>query len=135
MAFVLDCSMTMAWIFPDEATDRTSALRDSLLEDNAYVPELWPIEVANVLLMATRRGRVLETEWPKLLADLAALPIEVDDDTSNRALGETLRLAHEHGLSVYDAVYMELAVRRSLPMATLDQDLSVACRAAGVEIV
>ncbi len=135
MAFVLDCSVTMAWIFPEEASDRTSAVRESLLEESAHVPGLWPIEVANVLLMATRRGRVLATEWPKLLADLAALPIEVDDETGSRALGDSLHLASEHGLSVYDAVYLELAVRRDLPIATLDQGLTAACHAAGVELV
>jgi hypothetical protein len=74
MAFVLDCSMTMAWVFPDEATVATDQLRDALLETRAFVPALWPIETANVLLVATRRGRVAQDEWPGVLAHLDALP-------------------------------------------------------------
>ena len=64
MAFVLDCSVTMAWMFPDEATDATDCLREALLDTRAFVPALWPVETANALLVATRRGRVGQDEWP-----------------------------------------------------------------------
>ena len=135
MAFVLDCSMAMAWVFPDEATDRTDALRESLLEETAFVPALWPIEVANVLLVATRRGRIEESEWPYLLEALATLPIRTDAETGERAMSDSLRLAHRHDLSVHEAVYLELAMRRTLPLATLDDDLVTAARAAGIEVL
>jgi predicted nucleic acid-binding protein len=81
MAFVLDCSVTMAWVFPDEASESTDALRESLLTYRAVVPVLWPVEVANVLLVATRRGRVTENDWPRIRDDLAALPIDVDPES------------------------------------------------------
>jgi predicted nucleic acid-binding protein len=135
MPFVLDCSMTMAWIFPDEATKGSTALRESLLEDYALVPTVWPLEVANVLLVATRRKRVQESEWPKLLADLAVLPIEVDRETSERALSDGLQVARRYDLSAYDAVYLELALRRKAPIATLDKNLKSACRRAGVDVL
>ncbi len=134
MPFVLDCSVTMAWVFQDEATDKTDALRDSLVTDLAVVPELWPIEVANVLLVATRRGRLAEDDWRRIFADLRALPIEIDPDTSDQAL-QILNLAHRHGISAYDAAYMELALRMHLPLATLDRRLAAACRSAGIGVV
>ena len=78
MAFVLDCSMAMAWVFADEGGEGADALRDSLLRETAVVPSLWPIEVGNVLLAATRRGRVQRQEWRDVEAALGALPIELD---------------------------------------------------------
>ena len=135
MPFVLDCSTTMAWIFADEANEQTNELRASLLEETACVPALWPIEVANVLLVATRRDRIRETEWLQLLQALATLPIETDTETEERALSDSLRLALAHDLSVYDAVYLELALRRGLPLATLDRELATAAKAVGVEVL
>ena len=134
MAFVLDCSLTMAWIFPDEATRSTDRLRESLLEEPAYVPALWPIEVANVLVVATRRGRIRADDWPLLCASLEALPIEVDPISEPRVWGPALGLAHEHGISVYDAMYLELAMRLRLPLATLDRALGTAGSAAGLDL-
>ena len=78
MAFVLDCSVTMAWIFRDEATEATNRLREALLDTRAFVPALWSIETANALLAATRRGCVAQDEWPGIRAHLDALPIEID---------------------------------------------------------
>jgi len=135
MPFVLDCSTTMAWIFPDEATPETDALRNSLITDTAIVPALWGYEVANVLLVATRRGRLQQSDWPLLQAALAALPITVDNESHQRTLNSTLPLAAQHGLSAYDAAYIELAQRRALPLATLDQRLREVCRAASVPVL
>ena len=135
MPFVLDCSMTMAWIFSDEASEASDAVRESLIKDHAVVPSLWAIEVANVLLVATRRGRLSEPEWPKLLDDLMALPISVDNETSDQALTNSLQLANRYDLSAYDAVYLELARRKALPVASLDNKLRAACVAAGVQML
>lgn len=135
MPFVLDCSMTMAWVFPDEADERTEALRASLLEDSALVPSLWPIEVANVVLAATRRGRLQEEEWPQLFELLSALPITLDDETPHRAWKDAMRLASRLGLSVYDGVYVELAQRTELPLATLDLALRRAAESAGIPVL
>ena len=135
MAFVLDCSMTMAWVFPDEASESTDVLRESLVKDSAVVPVLWPIEVGNVLLAATRRGRITEEDWPRIRDDLEALPIDIDLESCARVLDAVLPIANEHELSVYDAIYLELALRLGLPLATLDQKLTTAGKAAGVEVL
>ncbi len=127
--------MTMAWLFQDEATKRTDALRDSLITGTAMVPGLWPIEVANVLLVATRRGRIKAEDWNRITSDLSMLPIEIDPQTMEQALPEALPLAHRYGLSVYDAVYLELALRLDLPLATLDRRLIDTCQAAGLEVL
>lgn len=133
MAFVLDCSMTMAWVFSDEANEFTETLRESLLKENAVVPVLWPIEVGNVLLDAMRRGRITRDDWIQIRDNLNALPIDIDPVSYERVLGTVLSVADERGLSVYDAMYLELALRRGLPLATLDQRLIEAANAAGVE--
>lgn len=134
MAFVLDCSVTMAWVFPDEANESTDALRESLLKESAIVPVLWPIEVGNVLLVATRRGRITEDDWPRIRDDLEALPIDLDPESCDRVLDTVLPIANEHKLSVYDAMYLELSLRLGLPLATLDRRLRAAGKAAGVDV-
>lgn len=135
MPFVLDCSMTMAWILPDQSTPGTAQLRDSLVERTCVVPGLWPVEVANVLLVATRHGRIPERTWPALAERIGRLPIETDSETGARALTDALRLAREHDLTAYDAVYLELALRRRLPLATLDGELAAAARRSGVAVL
>ena len=134
MTFVLDCSVTMAWLFADEGTEATDRLRESLAETRAFVPSLWPAEVGNVLLVATRRGRIRANEWPQIRAYLSALPIEIDPASASRTWGASLELAHAHKLSVYDAMYLELAVRLRMPLVTLDRALWNAGRAAGIDV-
>jgi predicted nucleic acid-binding protein len=135
MPFVLGCSLAMAWVFPDEATDATDALRESLVNDMAIVPSLWPIEVGNVLLVATRRRRINHRDWKRIHNDLASLPIEIDPETPERVWNAIMPLALEHNLSVYDATYLELAKRLDLPLATLDKQLRAACRAAKIKVI
>ena len=132
MLFVLDCSVTMSWLFADEGDETTEQLLESLLTDGALVPSLWHIEVSNAILVATRRGRLKESDWPRIQSNLAGLPLAVDTETHERALEVILPLAHRHELSVYDAVYLELALRKNLPLATLDDGLHRACEQAGV---
>ncbi|MDE0407628.1 MAG: type II toxin-antitoxin system VapC family toxin [Alphaproteobacteria bacterium] len=133
MSFVLDCSVAMAWVFPDESSEATDRLRDSLVNDRAFVPSLWPVEVGSVLLAATRRRRIGAGEWPVICASLDALPIEIEQVPTSCVWGPALALADRHDLSVYDATYLELALRMRLPLATLDRALAAAARAAGVE--
>ncbi|MEA3410663.1 MAG: type II toxin-antitoxin system VapC family toxin, partial [Pseudomonadota bacterium] len=135
MAFVLDCSMTMAWVFPDEASEFTDSLRESLLKDHAVVPAIWRIEVGNVLLVATRRGRISSDDWPRIRDNLEALPIDVDPESCGRVLESVLPIAYERKLSVYDAMYLEIALRRGLPLATLDKELGAAGKKARVEVL
>ena len=133
MAFVLDCSVTMAWVFSDEASEATARLRDSLINSRAFVPSLWPVEVGSALLVATRRSRVRAEEWPEIFASIDALPIEIEPVSTVRMWGEALALADRHSLPVYDAAYLELAHRMRLPLATLDKALATAAQSAGVE--
>ena len=131
MVFVLDCSVAMAWMFRDEATEATDRLRDMLVQDRALVPALWPSEAANALLVATRRRRIAREEWSRVRMELNALPIDIDPPSAERTLGLVLDLALAHGLTAYDATYLELAIRMGLPLATLDRDLRTAARAEG----
>ena len=133
MPFVLDCSVAMAWVFPDEASEATARLRDSLIDDRAFVPSLWPVEVGSVLLAAARRGCVDADEWPRICTSLEALPIEVEAVSLSRVWGSALALADRYNLSVYDATYLELALRMRLPLATLDRALAAAAKTAGVD--
>jgi predicted nucleic acid-binding protein len=132
--FVLDCSVTMAWAFHDEATDYTDSVRDSLADARAVVPSLWRIEVANACIVGERRKRLDEARTTRFLALLASLPIIVDGETAARAWADTPHLARAHNLSAYDATYLELAIRRGLPMACLDGKLKAACQAVGVKL-
>jgi predicted nucleic acid-binding protein len=131
---VIDCSLTMAWYFKDEATPYTNAVRASLATERAVVPALWPLEVTNVLLLGERRKRSNQTRATKWLRFLSALPIAVDGETPLRAFDHILNLARNLGLTTYDAAYLELAIRRGLPLATLDHDLEKAAQAVGVTI-
>ena len=135
MTFVLDHSVTMSWGFPDEASEATDRLRESMIEGRAFVPALWLVEVGNVLLTATRRGRITADEWPRICVSLEALPIEIEPVSTSRAWGVALEFAREHRLSSYDATYLELAVRMQLPLAPLDQALGAAARAEGLDVL
>ena len=132
--FVPDCSVTMAWVFPGEATEATGRLLDALTDGRAFVPAWWPIEVANVLLVAMRKERIAETDWSRIRRNLEALPIQIDPVSTSSIWGTVLEVAHAHRLSVYDAMYLELAIRMQLPLATLDCALANAGRAAGIEV-
>ena len=133
--FVLDNSIVMAWYFEDEANDYTSAILESLAENEALVPTIWPLEVANVLLVGERKGRSTEARTSRFIALLDALPIRVDAATSRRALSEILTLAREQRLSAYDAAYLDLAMREGLSLATQDQALRRAAAACGVGLL
>lgn len=96
------------------------------------VPPIWPLEVGNVLLVALKRGRVPRSDFLQLVGRLKELPVLIDDDATEYALSGTIELADRFGLTTYDAAYLELARRRSLPLATLDDPLRKACVRAGV---
>ena len=132
--FVLDCSVTMTWGFDDEATAYTNSVRDSLANVRAIVPALWPVEVANATIVGERRKRLDEARGARFLSLLSSLPIIVDEETAARAWADTMHLARAHNLSVYDATYLELAIRLGLPLACLDGKLKAAAAAVGVPL-
>jgi predicted nucleic acid-binding protein len=135
MSLVLDSSITLAWAYSDEMTQSITQIFDLLSQGGAWVPGLWRLEVANVLEMSVRRKRHDRTFRDATLADLAQLPIQVDLQTDQQAWTATLRLAERHQLTLYDAAYLELALRRNLPLATLDEDLRRAAHTEKVQVL
>ena len=134
--FVLDSSAALSWGFADEATSAGDALlREVQCGRRAWVPALWHLEVANAMLYAKKRGRIDQAGVEKFFATLQGQGIEVDDQTMALAWSKTLNLGETYGLSVYDAAYLELSLRRGLPLATLDRPLRAACAKAGVEVL
>ena len=128
---MLDCSVTMAWCFEDEADGYADAVIEALGAEGGLAPAIWPLEVANALLAAERRRR-LEPEASARFADLlTALPLRVEESSLPRAAGPTIALARAHRLSAYDAAYLELALRAGAPLASRDRALRRACRQAG----
>lgn len=132
--FVLDGSVTLVWGFTDENDGYATAILDRMPDFQAFVPNLWPLEVANALLVGERRGRTTPADAAHFLAILGTFPITVDDETVARAWVETMHLARAHRLSAYDASYLELAMRLGLPLATLDDKLKAAAKAVGVSL-
>jgi predicted nucleic acid-binding protein len=133
---VPDASATLSWCFEDEAKPWTDALLAKLRAgDEATVPAHWPVEVANALLMAIRRRRISGEKANRFFEDLRALPIRIDLESSETAFVRVFKLAEQYNLTVYDAAYLELAIRESVPLATLDNELREAARAAGVALV
>ena len=135
MPFVLDTSVAVSWFFADEESAPGEAIFDRLDDDGAVVPALWPLEVANALLAGERRGRSLRAEIADIAEMIGALAIVLDGPSTSRTFGPVLEIAREHELSVYDASYLELAIRRALPLATFDRRLLAAAANAGVELI
>ncbi len=135
MSLVLDASITLAWCFEDEQTPAVMDLLDRVAETGGAAPLLWPLEALSGLLAAERRRRIAPEKRATLAAFLRDLPITLDGDTAERAWDATARLAAQFQLTVYDAAYLELAQRRRLPLASLDQDLRNAASASGVDIL
>jgi predicted nucleic acid-binding protein len=135
-ALVIDASAALPWCFADEATEATNGLLARLQTgDEAVVPAHWPVEVANALRTATRRGRISSRDVQDFLKDLESLPIRIDATTRSLLRGRIYPLSERHNLTVYDAAYLELAIREHLPLATLDSDLQKAAHTAGVSLV
>lgn len=132
---VLDSSLCLAWCFADERTAEVLAVRERVIEAGAIVPPLWRYEVANALLMAQRRKRIDERQRTALLEMLGAFGIDEDRTPEGDPWATTVRLADLHQLTVYDAAYLELAQRRRLPIATLDEALRIAARKTAVNVL
>jgi predicted nucleic acid-binding protein len=134
-AFIVDCSIAMTWLFKDEATAKTADLLNRLASQTALVPAWWYIEVSNVIALAERKGRVTPAQAGAFIADLGKLDIEQDDEAPARAFAHLLPLCRTCQLTSYDAIYLDLAIRRRLPLATLDGDLRKAAKKLGVALL
>lgn len=132
---VLDASVALAWCFEDELSAAADVVADRLMSEPAIVPAIWPLEVANAVVAAERRGRLTERDAAEILELLTVLPIEIEATSTRQALGAIAAVAREHGLSAYDAAYLELAARLQAPLATLEKRLLAAARSAGIELL
>ena len=135
MSLILDSSVTLARIWSGETTPAVEKVFELLRDNGAWVPSLWRLEVANALEIGVRRGRHAAEFRDGALADLALLPIQIDPETDRQAWGVTARLAERHCLTLYDAAYLELALRRALPLATLDRELRAAAENQSVQLL
>jgi predicted nucleic acid-binding protein len=134
MNFVLDASVTLAWCFEDEGGDYAVAVLDALRSSEAVAASLWPLEVTNGLLTAERRGRLEREAAGQFAHLLLSLPIAIDPVARRRSFETIHGMARTHGLSSYDAAYLELAVRLGVPLATLDGRLKAAAQVEGVGV-
>ena len=133
MPFVVDNSVVVAWFFPSQATDYTDSVLDRLKADTAHVPDLWRLEFSNVLRKAIMGHKLATDSGLEIIAEAEKLPLSVDYTAT--ATAANLELALRHGLSSYDAAYLDLAIRLGLPIAAKDGALHNAARRAGVGVV
>ena len=134
MTLVIDASLTLGWCFKHESSAYATTILKQLPDSRAVTPSIWPLEVANALLVGERRKRLTKADTARFLALLRSLPITVDDETTRRALGDVLSLARDQGLSSYDASYLELAMRQGCSLATLDDRLQEVATNLGITI-
>jgi predicted nucleic acid-binding protein len=135
MQWVFDASVSMTWCFDDEKTPETETLLDRLIATRAVVPQVWSLEVANVLALAERKGRITVEQISEFIAMLTVLPINTDSETASLALTAIFETANQYQLTVYDAAYLELSTRLGIPLATLDADLRKAAGSANVPLL
>jgi len=134
--FVVDASIGIAWVHPAQATTQSQALLDAIAAGAVVrAPALWSLETANALLVLVRRGKLTEEERVTALAALAQLSVVLDHEMAALAFGKLSELATRHGLSVYDAAYIELALRKKLPLACKDGPLRTAAKRSRVKLL
>jgi predicted nucleic acid-binding protein len=134
--FVVDASVVLTWCFPDESSALTQKVVQMFKQgDSAIVPSFWPHEVLNALLVGERRKRISTSLIRTFLTDLETLPIALQEVPAEAVFDRIQSLSREHGLTAYDAAYLDLAQANGLPLATLDEDLIRACAKSGVELL
>jgi predicted nucleic acid-binding protein len=129
MGFVLDASVTMAWAFDDEDHPLAALVLRRMLGEDAVAPWIWWFEVRNALAISEKKGRGTEEKTTAVLGHLAELPVSIDVEPDEAAI---FRLTRKHGLTFYDAAYLELAQRKGIALATLDRELEAAARKESV---
>lgn len=132
--FVVDASVGFAWVHEAQASPETDRLLAEVAAGTTVVvPALWHLEMANVLLIAQRRRRMVAAQRKAAMEKLTAMQFIVDEEGTRQAFGKTSELAEKHGLTIYDATYLELALRRSLPLASRDETLKNAAKKCGLK--
>ncbi|MGL4729852.1 MAG: type II toxin-antitoxin system VapC family toxin [Bosea sp. (in: a-proteobacteria)] len=130
----MDASFALAMVLPDESGP-ASEVMEHVLSRGVCVPPHWPLEIANGCLVASRRGRLSEPELARVLGDIVALSPEIEAAEVIGPSGSVMTLARQHGLSAYDAAYLDLAVRRNTALASLDKALKRAATSLGVPLI
>jgi predicted nucleic acid-binding protein len=131
---VVDASVALAWCFPDESSDYADAVLVALEGRTILVPAIWGLEIANAVLAGERSKRLRQPEIRRFTTLLEGLSLVQDVQPVSDHMRNVLPLAREYGLSAYDAAYLELSIRRSAPLATLDGKLQKAARKAGTKV-
>jgi predicted nucleic acid-binding protein len=132
---VVDASVAVAWCLKDESSDYADDVLERVISEGAATPSHWPLEVANAILSAERRGRIEVDELAQVSSLLDRLEVEIVPVELTTAMWSVLEVARAHGLSAYDAAYLGLARHRGIELATLDASLRSACVSAGVGLV
>jgi predicted nucleic acid-binding protein len=132
---VLDASVVLAIAFQEANRDHAAQILTEVVEKGAAVPCLWHIEVGNALLAAERRRTISADQRAIVLQELSRLDVAIDTETAPRAWREAMRLADQHRLTLYDAMYLELTLRLRLPLASFDAALRKAANAANVSLL
>lgn len=135
MSFIFDSSVALSWCFRDEQTSGSLDILNQATTQSIFVPSLWHLEVSNVLGLALRRGRITEADLRLILTLFAGLELHTDAVVPHITSSAELPLMNAHSLTAYDAVYLELALRLNVPLATLDEDLAAAAGKAGVPLL
>jgi predicted nucleic acid-binding protein len=134
-SFVVDSSVALAWCFADEATPARLRLYERMKDESVAVPGLWFIEITNVLAISERKGRITAVKVNEFISLIDRFKLEIDAEAPERAFADILPLCRSHQLTSYDAVYLDLALRRQLPLATLDEPLRKAAKKLGVKLL
>ena len=135
MSVVVDASLAATWFFEDESTPDTESVAEQVVSDGGLVPQLFSLEIANVFLLSERKGRLPAGHVDPYLDRLEQMELQVDLETAEQLRSTTIELARVERLTVYDATYLELALRKQLPLATLDRDLAMAARRRGITVI
>ncbi len=134
-SFVVDNSVVMSWCFKDETNQYADAILDCLSDATAFVPSIWPLEVVNLLLVAERKKRLSEADSVRFITLLSQLPIIVEHERPERMMKDLLALGRSNNLSSYDASYLDLSMRKGIPIATLDTRLITASKKTNIPIL
>lgn len=131
---VVDASIALAWCFPDETSDYADAVLVALEGQTMLVPSVWSLEIANAVLVGERRKRLNQPEIKQFMTLLESLSFVQDTRPAAKHVSDVLPIARTHSISAYDAAYLELSIRHSAPLATLDEKLQKAAQGAGVVV-
>lgn len=131
---VIDASAALSLVFPDEVETRPAGLSRLLEQEQTFAPAIWPLEVANAIASAVKKQRISKQDILPILSSFEAMSVQIETANIATVFANVLPLAEKHGLSVYDAAYLDLAIRTGARIATLDRRLATAARAEGVEL-